>query len=94
MEIIEIMPWDLDYQHPTEIDSFTPDIECHICNCVENVKQGEITTEKTQEKHFWRICSRCLENGWSLPHRELMDWMIIFYYNRLTRESRTVKISE
>ena len=94
MEIIEIMPWDLDYPHPTEVTSFTPNINCHICSGVEGVKQGEITTEKTQEKHFWRICLECLEKGWSLPHRELMDWTIICYYNRLTRRYCTIKISE
>ena len=94
MGIIEIMSWDLDYLHPTEVTSFTPNINCHICNGVEGVKQGEITTEKTQEKHFWRICSECLEKGWSLPHRELMDWTYIIYLNKLTKGVEVINIDE
>ena len=93
MEVIEIMPWDLNYPHPTEVTSFTPNINCHICNSVEGVKQGEITTEKTQEKHFWHMCSDCLSKGWSLPHRELMDWNIISYMNRSLKKSKSIFLS-
>ena len=85
MEIIEIYPWDLDYPYPSDIKEFTPNINCHVCNGVTNVKQGEITTEKTQEKRFWRLCQNCINQGWWIGHRELVSWEQIFYSNRSSK---------
>jgi len=92
METIRIYPWDLDYPYPSDIKEFTPDINCHVCNGTADVKQGDITTEKTEEKRFWRLCQGCLNQGWWIGHREFVSWKMIFYSNRFSKgEDRNKK---
>lgn len=86
MESVKIYPWDLEYPNPEDIHEFTLGINCHICNGTTNVKQGEITTEKTPEKRFWRLCQNCLNLGWWFSHRELVTWEAIYYSDRFNKE--------
>lgn len=83
-------------QRWSDINEYTPNIKCHICQGESEVKTGRVSVTGCAITHrvnsgfslFWRLCKDCYDKGWMVPNEAFFSRLE--YININTFDVKTV----